>query len=80
MSQPRTDTILWHTLSKNTNDPADNLCRVDFTMSRQTETYNQIFQEGFDNTIERLKKAVNERGYDFVNIDWNRKVLYVRKL
>ena len=76
----RTDKILWHTLTKNTTDPIDNLCKVDFTMSRHTETYNQIFQEGFDNTVERLKKAVNERGYDFVNIDWNRKVLYVRKL
>ena len=76
----RTDKILWHTLTKNTTDPIDNLCKVDFTMSRQTETYNQIFQEGFDNTISRLKDAVKERGYDFVNIDWNRKVLYVRKL
>ena len=76
----RTDKILWHTLTKNTIDPADTLCKVDFTMSRQTETYNEIFQEGFNSTISRLKQALSERGYDFVNIDWNRKVLYVRKL
>ena len=66
----RQDKILWHTLTKNTTDPIDNLCKVDFTIS--------LFFYG--NAIERLKKAVNERGYDFVNIDWNRKVLYVRKL
>ena len=75
----QTDTILWHTLSKNTDDPVDNLSKVDFTMSRQTETYNQIFNEGADITIVRLKKAVKERGYDFVNVDWNRKVLYIKK-
>lgn len=74
------DIILWHTLSKNTDDPMDNLYKVDFTMSHHTETYNQIFQEGFDGTIERLKKALSIRSYDFVNVDWNRKVLYVRKL
>ena len=74
------DTILWHTLSTNTIEPTDALRKVDFTMSRQTETYNEIFQEGFNSTISRLKQALSERGYDFVNIDWNRKVLYVRKL
>ena len=76
----RQDKILWHTLSKNTNDPIDNLCKVDFTLSHHTETFIEIFQGGFDNTVERLRKAVKERGYDFVNIDCNRKVLYVRKL
>ena len=76
----QTDKILWHTLTKNTIDPADTLCKVDFTMSRQTETYNEIFQEGFNSTISRLKKAIAERGYDFVNVDWNRKVLYLKKL
>ena len=76
----QTDKILWHTLSKNTIDPEDNLCKVDFTMSRETEANLALFGEASDSIMDRIKKAVAERGYDFVNIDWSRKVLYVRKM